>query len=547
MNKFHFEDFQYENLPLPDDVEQAKQAGFFDDAQKLIDIWMSKPGTSRAMVQRLRLEKSILDVLPDSYPYDHEGALRRVHEVMPEVTEENFDKLVDLGRVDWIYVNGAKHYIGSVGGTLENELEEGRITKDGTWLGTENARKIEEEYADGTRDLSESVKGQPMNRCRLSVCDMQKNGSDSWRFTVRVTMKIADSAFRPGKVKVYLPFVCACDYVTDIELLGAKAGGKEARPVDQKEIRAILGGSGQSAAEAKKDLSDGPVYYLAPEDAKQRTILFVEDIKENHPFEVTFAYTATAVYHDLWSAEAVEKNRAAMEAASKGQDVQCPEKVPGTILPPPTEKDVSEHLPEAVFSPFMKALAAEITEGYSTPLEKARAVYDYITKNVLYAYVRSYIGIESPGEYCAKNLKGDCGLQALMFITLCRIAGIPARWQSGNNTRGDNAGAHDWAYFYIEPFGWLGCDPSYGGGAYGMGDEIKRRHYFGNLDPFRLPSNSAFERNFDPPMTYVRQDPTDNQSGEAEYAAEDGREGRSLGEEETITSRVIVTAEHRMA
>ncbi len=94
MNKFHFEDFQYENLPLPDDVEQAKQAGFFDDAQKLIDIWMSKPGTSRAMVQRLRLEKSILDVLPDSYPYDHEGALRRVHEVMPEVTEENFDKLV---------------------------------------------------------------------------------------------------------------------------------------------------------------------------------------------------------------------------------------------------------------------------------------------------------------------------------------------------------------------------------------------------------------------------------------------------------------------
>ncbi len=211
---------------------------------------------------------------------------------------------------------------------------------------------------------------------------MQKNGSDSWRFTVRVTMKIADSAFRPGKVKVYLPFVCACDYVTDIELLGAKAGGKEARPVDQKEIRAILGGSGQSAAEAKKDLSDGPVYYLAPEDAKQRTILFVEDIKENHPFEVTFAYTATAVYHDLWSAEAVEKNRAAMEAASKGQDVQCPEKVPGTILPPPTEEDVSEHLPEAVFSPFMKALAAEITEGYSTPLEKARAVYDYITKNV---------------------------------------------------------------------------------------------------------------------------------------------------------------------
>nr|WP_236612125.1 transglutaminase domain-containing protein [Caldanaerobacter subterraneus] len=26
-----------------------------------------------------------------------------------------------------------------------------------------------------------------------------------------------------------------------------------------------------------------------------------------------------------------------------------------------------------------------------------------------------------------QNPKGDCGFQALLFITLCRIAGVPAR------------------------------------------------------------------------------------------------------------------------
>lgn len=35
-----------------------------------------------------------------------------------------------------------------------------------------------------------------------------------------------------------------------------------------------------------------------------------------------------------------------------------------------------------------------------------------------------------------------------------------------------------------------------------------------------MPSNRAFQQPFDPPMEYLRADPYDNQSGEAEY--EDG-------------------------
>ena len=57
-------------------------------------------------------------------------------------------------------------------------------------------------------------------------------------------------------------------------------------------------------------------------------------------------------------------------------------------------------------------------------------------------------------EYCATNLRGDCGVQALLFITLCRIAGVPAGWESGLYSNPVSLGAHDWAMFYAEPYGW---------------------------------------------------------------------------------------------
>ncbi len=44
--------------------------------------------------------------------------------------------------------------------------------------------------------------------------------------------------------------------------------------------------------------------------------------------------------------------------------------------------------------------------------------------------------------------------------------------------------------------------------------------YFGNLDPFRVPLCSRFQHEFTPPGKFLREDPYDNQSGEAEY--EDG-------------------------
>ncbi|MFU1825049.1 transglutaminase-like domain-containing protein, partial [Enterococcus faecium] len=83
-------------------------------------------------------------------------------------------------------------------------------------------------------------------------------------------------------------------------------------------------------------------------------------------------------------------------------------------------------LPHIRFTPYLRNLADEIVGDESNPLKKARLIYDFVTTKIHYSFMREYFTISNISEYAATNLKGDCGVQAILFITLCRIAGIPA-------------------------------------------------------------------------------------------------------------------------
>lgn len=182
------------------------------------------------------------------------------------------------------------------------------------------------------------------------------------------------------------------------------------------------------------------------------------------------------------------------------------------------KRDIDSYLceepPHIVFSPYLKRLAEQIVQGESNDYLKAMKIYDWITTHVRYSYVRPYATFENISKYVSENLKGDCGFQAILFITLCRIVGVPARWQSGWYANPVFASSHDWALFYVKPYGWLPVDPSFGGAR--RDNERYRRFYFGNLDGFRMVANSDFMKDFEPKTVFYREDPTDNQTGEAE-------------------------------
>ena len=205
------------------------------------------------------------------------------------------------------------------------------------------------------------------------------------------------------------------------------------------------------------------------------------------------------------------------------------------------QEDREERLPHVQFTPFLKELCREIVSGQRGDLQKARAIYDYITKNIRYSYMRTYFTIENLSEYAAVNRRGDCGVQSLLFITLCRIAGIPAKWQSGNAMKPpSHFGSHDWALVFLPVYGWVPVDCSFGGGAFAHGDEERRRFYFGNLDPWRMVANASLEGAFVPPVCGLRRDPYDNQSGEIQIEGEEAahQNPQSVQTPRSVTKRM---------
>ena len=285
---------------------------------------------------------------------------------------------------------------------------------------------------------------------------MRENGRMSARIRCRASVRMKDECFRKGeRVRAYLPLPCACDSQSEIQI---------------------------------EQVFPRPTH-ISPETAPQRVVFWEEVMDENHEFSVEFSYVQTARYVDI------------------SQPASAPEQ---------PKFDTEEIPPHVMFTPYIKELVRTLTDGVEEPLEKARRFYDFITLNVKYSFMRAYFGLENIPEMCARNRIGDCGVQALLFITLCRCAGIPARWQSGWKAEPGFCGAHAWAQFYVAPYGWLYADPSFGGGAVREGNEERRKYYFGHLDPYRMVANTQFEGDFDVPKDHWRADPYDNQLGEME-------------------------------
>lgn len=285
---------------------------------------------------------------------------------------------------------------------------------------------------------------------------MQEKGSMSARIRIRAQIAIADDAFVPGETyRVWLPIPAAC--------------------IQQSEIRLL-------------DFSSQPAF-IAPEDAAQRTVYWEETMAKNHPFWVEYSYVHTAPFAD--------------PAARPADPVQ------------PTFF-TGETAPHIVFTPYIRALCAELSAGTDDPVEKARRFYDYVTQQVKYSFAPDYFTLPDIAETCLKTCRGDCGIQALAFVTLCRCAGIPAKWQSGLEVDPDSIGQHDWAMFYIAPFGWMFADPSFGGSAWRAGNIARHNHYFGNLDVYRCVTVNGFQQDFEPASRFWRADPYDNQLGEVE-------------------------------
>ncbi|HEX8523882.1 MAG TPA: transglutaminase domain-containing protein [Tepidisphaeraceae bacterium] len=187
------------------------------------------------------------------------------------------------------------------------------------------------------------------------------------------------------------------------------------------------------------------------------------------------------------------------------------------VQPLPADWDgryLSERPPHIVFTPEIRQQVQEIVGSETNPLVKARKIFSWVSDNIPWHAEEEYTVIPSFAKKCFAMRKGDCGVQSTMFTTMCRIAGIPARWQSGWESKPLGWNMHDWSEIYIAPWGWLPVDASYG--KQESDDPAVRDFYLGHQDSYRMIVNLDYGRELIPPKQSMRSEPADFQRGEVE-------------------------------
>ncbi len=130
-------------------------------------------------------------------------------------------------------------------------------------------------------------------------------------------------------------------------------------------------------------------------------------------------------------------------------------------------------------------LAVKVTEGKTTPLDKARAIYDYVFTTMRYDKTGTGWG-HGDVLYACEAKKGNCTDFHSLFIAMSRSQGIPARFEIGfplppDQHLGEIAGYHCWADFFEPQHGWVPVDISEA-----WKHQEKRDYFFGAHDVNRV-------------------------------------------------------------
>lgn len=161
----------------------------------------------------------------------------------------------------------------------------------------------------------------------------------------------------------------------------------------------------------------------------------------------------------------------------------------------------------------MKALAKSIVGKEDNPVLQSSRIYNWITNRYPWAGARDYGTIKNIPEYVLDIKHGDCGQVALLYISLVRSLGIPARWESGWMLHPWSPGWHDWAETYFEGIGWVPTDVSMGRND----DDLVRSYYKTGTDVYRFASNCDYGKPLSPRKQFIRTEPIDFQAGEVEW------------------------------
>lgn len=167
-------------------------------------------------------------------------------------------------------------------------------------------------------------------------------------------------------------------------------------------------------------------------------------------------------------------NRYAVFDLSSNKDskiiIRCMVKLYRSAFEPGSKPDItiekltdSEHAVYVGGEQYLEVDSQELQEKAKqlvgrNEIETIEKTYDFVRKHITYKGVNHN---DNGAVYVYRKEKGDCTEYSDLFVTLCRINDIPARFVEGCTTIG-SYNLHAWAEVYIDGHGWVAFDPTWG-------------------------------------------------------------------------------------
>lgn len=131
--------------------------------------------------------------------------------------------------------------------------------------------------------------------------------------------------------------------------------------------------------------------------------------------------------------------------------------------------------------PFIKETVKEVVGDEKNLYHRARKLYNWVIEKLSYKYEGGW----ETGPKVLKRGSGSCSEYTFAFISLCRAAGVPARFVGSIVVRRDDASTddifHRWAEIYLPPYGWIPIDANHGDKPDGRGKALGFGHLTNNL------------------------------------------------------------------
>lgn len=235
-------------------------------------------------------------------------------------------------------------------------------------------------------------------------------------------------------------------------------------------------------------------YTIAPESTLQRTVYLEGAAQAGKPtkFSITYELTIFGQYFRV-----------------------DPDKVVPAKITPELAPFSVERAPHVVFTQDIRRFSREVVGDETNPYRIAQKLFAAVDR-IPWAGAREYSTITNISDYALHAGHADCGQQTLLLMTLLRLNGIPARWQSGwIYSDGEYNNMHDWGWLYLAPYGWVPMDVTFG--RMQSGDAAIDGFYLGGFDAYRIAFNDDYSRPLFPKKQHFRSETVDMQRGEVEW------------------------------